>query len=67
MIASRQSGFPIRKSPDQRLQGTSPKHIVATLRPSSPHSSLGIHRAPLHFLLGNVYTPLYIVRFLGLL
>ena len=31
-----QLGFPIRKSSDRRLLRTSPKHIVATLRPSSP-------------------------------
>jgi len=36
-------GFPIRTSPDQRLLGTSPKLIAATLRPSSPLSSQGIH------------------------
>ena len=30
------TGFPIRKSPDQRLLGTSPKLIAAKLRPSSP-------------------------------
>ena len=29
-------GSPIRKSPDQRLLGTSPKLIAATPRPSSP-------------------------------
>jgi len=31
-----QLGFPIRKSSDRRLLRTSPKHIVATPRPSSP-------------------------------
>ena len=31
-----QSGFPIRKSPDQRLLNTSPKLIAVTPRPSSP-------------------------------
>ena len=31
-----QLGFPIRKSPDHRLLRTSPRHIVATPRPSSP-------------------------------
>ena len=30
------SGFPIRKSPDQRLLNTSPKLIAVTPRPSSP-------------------------------
>jgi len=34
-ILAKRGGFPIRKSPDQRLLGTSPKHIVATPRPSS--------------------------------
>ena len=29
-------GFPIRKSPDQRLLSTSPRLIAATSRPSSP-------------------------------
>ncbi len=32
---SKVEGFPIRRSPDQRLLGTSPKLIAATLRPSS--------------------------------
>lgn len=31
-----QLGCPIRKSPDHRLLRTSPRHIVATPRPSSP-------------------------------
>ena len=34
-LPSKRQGYPIRKSPDQRLLGTSPKLIAATLRPSS--------------------------------
>src|SRR3989338_9397589 len=36
-------GFPIRTFSDQSLLGPSPKLIAATLRPSSPLSSQGIH------------------------
>jgi hypothetical protein len=31
-----ETGFPIRKSPDQRLVATFPRLIASTLRPSSP-------------------------------
>ena len=34
-LSSKWQGYPIRRSPDQRLLGTSPKLIAATLRPSS--------------------------------
>ncbi len=42
-------GFPIRKFPDQRLLGTSPKLIAAVSRPSSPLWSQGILRVLLSF------------------
>ena len=53
--------FHIRRSPDQGLLGNSSELIAALLRPSSPLSSLGIHRTPLsRFLilsgLGNLHT-----------
>ena len=41
--------FLIRTSPDRRLLGTSPTHIAATPRPSSPLTRLGIHHTPLTF------------------
>ena len=49
-------GFPIRRSPDQKLLGTSPELIAATLRPSSPARSQGIHHTLLNFPLGNLKT-----------
>jgi hypothetical protein len=58
-LRQKSEGFPIRKSSDQRLLGTSPKRIAAMLRPSSPSSSQGIHRTPLSFLLGNLKTTYY--------
>ena len=53
---SKSEGFPIRRFSDQRLLGTSPKHIVATPRPSSLLRSQGIHHMLLNFLLGNLKT-----------
>ena len=53
---SRPESFLIRKFSDQRLLGTSPKHIATTPRPSSLHRSQGIHHMLLNFLLGNLKT-----------
>ena len=43
-------GFPIRKSPDQRLLDTSPRLIAVTPRPSSLLISQGIHHLPLKII-----------------
>ena len=53
---SKSESFLIRRFSDQRLLGTSPKHIVATPRPSSLLRSLGIHHILLNFPLGNLKT-----------
>jgi hypothetical protein len=52
-------GFPIRRSPDRRLLGTSPKLIAATLRPSSQFEPRHPPYA-LNFLLGNLKTIFYL-------
>src|SRR3990167_4353141 len=53
------TGFPIRKSPDQRLLGTSPKLIAAKLRPSSPFRVKASTICSLNFLLGNLKTTFF--------
>ena len=53
---SKSESFLIRRFSDQRLLGTSPKHIVATPRPSSLLRSQGIHHILLNFPLGNLKT-----------
>ncbi len=50
-------GFPIRRSPDQRLLVTSPKLIADMLRPSSPfQAKASTERSSFRFLSGNLKT-----------
>ena len=55
----RSRGFPIQRSTDQRLLGTSPKLIAAKLRPSSPFRVKASTICSLNFLLGNLKTTFF--------
>ena len=49
------------------MLGTSPKHIVATPRPSSLLRSLGIHHILLNFPLGNLKTTIICLQLYNIL